>query len=100
MKFIEIYKSFCRLVFKYIKSTLDAYMQNKDEAKETTILQRMLMDERLNVPGAMVAVADLIMAGIDTVSYFYHGCYYVNYQYKLELYTFRFLHYLRLVIAS
>lgn len=46
-------------------------MQNKDEAKETTILQRMLMDERLNVPGAMVAVADLIMAGIDTVSYFY-----------------------------
>lgn len=45
-------------------------MQNKDEAKESTILQRMLMDERLNVPGAMVAVADLIMAGIDTVSYF------------------------------
>lgn len=60
-------------------------MQNKDEAKETTILQRMLMDERLNVPGAMVAVADLIMAGIDTVSYFYHSCYYVNYQNKLEL---------------
>lgn len=60
-------------------------MQNKDEAKETTILQRMLMDERLNVPGAMVAVADLIMAGIDTVSCFYHNCYSVHYRTKISL---------------
>lgn len=41
-------------------------MKNKDEAKETKILQRMLMSKRLNVSCAMVAMMDRIKFRIDT----------------------------------
>lgn len=46
---------------------LEELKKAADEDKELTLLQSMLMTKGLDVSGAVVTVADMLTAGIDTV---------------------------------
>lgn len=56
-----------RIAFKYINLSLEALKKKSDDEIELTLLQSMLLTKGLDVSGAMVTVADMLMAGIDTV---------------------------------
>ena len=56
-----------RIAFKYINLSLANLKRRKEEDTDLTLLQSMLMTKGLDISGAMVTVADMLMAGIDTV---------------------------------
>lgn len=59
-----------RIAFKYINRTVDDLKKNAESGeKEMTLLQAMLMTKDLDLSGAMVTVADMLTAGIDTVKF-------------------------------
>lgn len=61
---------FSEIAFKYINRSLEDLRKiSINDDKELTLLQSMLMTKGLEVGGAMVTVADMLMAGIDTTAH-------------------------------
>lgn len=57
-----------RIAFKYINRSVEELKKNANsDDKEITLLQSMLMTKGLDISGAMVTVADMLTAGIETV---------------------------------
>lgn len=59
---------FTEIAFKYINMSVANLKRRKDDDTEFTLLQSMLLTKGLDVSGAMVTVADMLFAGIDTTS--------------------------------
>ncbi|XP_054718545.1 probable cytochrome P450 301a1, mitochondrial [Uloborus diversus] len=58
---------FSEIAFRYINNALNELKANEEhEDKELTLLQTLLLEKGLDLSGAMVTVADMLMAGIDT----------------------------------
>lgn len=69
-KFTKAADVFTEIAFRYINRSLEELEKNtENENKEITLLQSMLMTKGLDVSGAMVTVADMLTAGIDTTSH-------------------------------
>ncbi|KFM67015.1 putative cytochrome P450 12a4, mitochondrial, partial [Stegodyphus mimosarum] len=69
-KFTQECDIFTEIAFKYIYRALEEMKKKEgNEDKELTLLQAMLSTEGLDASGAMVTVADMLMAGIDTTSH-------------------------------
>ncbi|KFM71475.1 putative cytochrome P450 12a4, mitochondrial, partial [Stegodyphus mimosarum] len=68
-KFINAADVFTEIAFKYINRSLEILKKDSIEDKELTLLQSMLLTKGLDASGAMVTVADMLMAGIDTTSH-------------------------------
>ncbi|GBM25942.1 putative cytochrome P450 12a4, mitochondrial [Araneus ventricosus] len=61
---------YAKIAFKYINQSLQRLKEMDDtDDKKLTLLQAMLAKKDLSVPDAMVFVADMLMAGIDTTSH-------------------------------
>ncbi|XP_035214006.1 probable cytochrome P450 12a4, mitochondrial [Stegodyphus dumicola] len=61
---------FTQIAFKYINRAMEELKKKEgNEDKELTLLQALLATKGLDVSGAMVTVADMLMAGIDTTSH-------------------------------
>ncbi|GIX91132.1 probable cytochrome P450 49a1 [Caerostris darwini] len=75
-KFTEASDVYAKIAFKYINQSLERIKQmgNSDD-KKLTFLQEMLIKD-LNVGDAMVFVADMLMAGIETTSHSVGFCLY------------------------
>ncbi|GBM18605.1 putative cytochrome P450 49a1 [Araneus ventricosus] len=69
-RFVKASDVYAKIAFKYINQSLERLkeMEDKDE-KKLTLLQAMLAKKDLSVPDAMVFVADMLMAGIETTSH-------------------------------
>ncbi|XP_054706842.1 LOW QUALITY PROTEIN: uncharacterized protein LOC129216650 [Uloborus diversus] len=69
-KFTKAADVFTEIAFKYINRSLDDLKKSEDnEEKELTLLQALLSTKGLDASGAMVTVADMLLAGIDTTSH-------------------------------
>ncbi|KAF8795077.1 putative cytochrome P450 301a1 like protein [Argiope bruennichi] len=69
-RFVKASDIYAKISFKYINQSLQRLkeMEETDE-KKLTLLQAMLAKKDLSVPDAMVFVADMLMAGIETTSH-------------------------------
>lgn len=67
-KFEKAGDIFTEIAFKYINLSLANLKRKKDDDMELTLLQSLLTTKGLDISGAMVTVADMLMAGIDTTS--------------------------------
>ncbi|KFM67014.1 putative cytochrome P450 49a1, partial [Stegodyphus mimosarum] len=69
-KFTRECDIFTQIAFKYINRAMEELKKKEgNEDKELTLLQALLATKGLDVSGAMVTVADMLMAGIDTTSH-------------------------------
>ncbi|GFT88830.1 probable cytochrome P450 49a1 [Nephila pilipes] len=69
-KFTKASDVYAKIAFKYINQSLENIKLKKGSDDEKfTLLQAMLTKENLSVKDAMVFVADMLMAGIETTSH-------------------------------
>ncbi|KAG8178823.1 hypothetical protein JTE90_015376 [Oedothorax gibbosus] len=69
-KFVKASDVHTKISFKYINRALDDMKLNEgNENKQLTLLQAMLAKGDLDVSHAMVFVADMLMAGVETTSH-------------------------------
>ncbi|XP_054706878.1 probable cytochrome P450 49a1 [Uloborus diversus] len=67
-RFTKAADTFTEIAFKYINKAVES-LKNKKDDEDLTLLQNMLLTKGLDASGAMVTVADMLMAGIDTTSH-------------------------------
>ncbi|GFS57376.1 probable cytochrome P450 301a1, mitochondrial [Nephila pilipes] len=69
-KFTKASDAYAKIAFKYINQSLENIKLKKvSNVEKLTLLQAMLAKKDLSVNDAMVFVADMLMAGIETTSY-------------------------------
>ncbi|GFU14824.1 cytochrome P450 CYP12A2 [Nephila pilipes] len=69
-KFTKASDVYAKIAFKYINQSLENIKLKKvSDVEKLTLLQAMLAKKDLSVNDAMVFVADMLMAGIETTSY-------------------------------
>ncbi|GFQ86911.1 probable cytochrome P450 301a1, mitochondrial [Trichonephila clavata] len=69
-KFTKASDIYAKIAFKYINKSLeDIKLKEDSEDLKLTLLQAMLAKKDLSVKDAMVFVADMLMAGIETTSH-------------------------------
>ncbi|GIX67406.1 cytochrome P450 CYP12A2 [Caerostris extrusa] len=69
-KFVKYSDDYSEIAFKYINEALNKLKSYKEtEDKPLTLIQAMMVDQKLDVKDIMVIVADFLQAGIETTAH-------------------------------